>query len=476
MAETLDEAGRMLSTANMGTLQKAMASMKAAMQTVLDLLAKAGGGTADGEDPTAGAPEEEAAHGADGQPLQEGANMAEWLESRLHSQFTQIADDLFGGGCLMRDERIALSSAIGSALDAFHQAVLDTVPQLFERPPYSAAPEAPDMGSMAESPVHLESDLLPLVEKAVAGDGTVLVKIIQPGWGSSGYYPSEVLKRDGPKVFKAGTHMYVNHPTATEEAQRPERDVRDLAAVLVSDAEYRETSSGGPGLYARAKVFGDHQAWVEERAPYVGTSIRALGKARPGEVEGRKGMVVESLDVGRSVDFVTLAGAGGRVLEEAALIPAAPIVQQEETEMTEQEAKALQEANAALQTQVRELTQNLGRLTEALLLNQATAFVERALAGIAGLHEETRKRLASELVSKAPVADGALDEGAFKTLIETRAQAELAYLASVAGSGQIRGMGAAAAPSTGDVQKRLAESFVKMGLTPDAAQRAAAGR
>jgi len=32
---------------------------------------------------------------------------------------------------------------------------------------------------------------------------------------------SEVLKRDGPKVFKSGTHVYLNHPTAAEEAQRP---------------------------------------------------------------------------------------------------------------------------------------------------------------------------------------------------------------------------------------------------------------
>jgi len=42
-------------------------------------------------------------------------------------------------------------------------------------------------------------------------------------------------------------------------------------------------------------------------------SIRAMGKANPGEAEGRKGSVVESLTHARSVDFVTFAGAGGAV-------------------------------------------------------------------------------------------------------------------------------------------------------------------
>jgi len=40
------------------------------------------------------------------------------------------------------------------------------------------------------------------------------IKLIAPGKGSSAFYPAEVLKRDGPQVFKAGTHVYLNHPTA----------------------------------------------------------------------------------------------------------------------------------------------------------------------------------------------------------------------------------------------------------------------
>lgn len=47
--------------------------------------------------------------------------LAQWLEARIHAEFTEIADELFGDGYLTREERIALSNAIGGALDAFNE-------------------------------------------------------------------------------------------------------------------------------------------------------------------------------------------------------------------------------------------------------------------------------------------------------------------------------------------------------------------
>ena len=46
--------------------------------------------------------------------------LAQWLEARIHLEFTEIADELFGDGYLTREERLALSAAIGGALDAFN--------------------------------------------------------------------------------------------------------------------------------------------------------------------------------------------------------------------------------------------------------------------------------------------------------------------------------------------------------------------
>ena len=66
------------------------------------------------------------------------------------------------------------------------------------------------------------------------------------GRGTSGYYPAEVLERDGPKVFPAGTKNFWNHQTDAEEAARPEGDLRDLASVLTEDAHFENNGPTGP--------------------------------------------------------------------------------------------------------------------------------------------------------------------------------------------------------------------------------------
>jgi hypothetical protein len=84
--------------------------------------------------------------------LQEARNVGEWLESRLHLLFTQIADDMFGEGRLSRDERIALSSAIGNALDAFRGQVEASAAGLYQRDPYRdpASPSPVEMGEAGD--------------------------------------------------------------------------------------------------------------------------------------------------------------------------------------------------------------------------------------------------------------------------------------------------------------------------------------
>lgn len=67
--------------------------------------------------------------------------MADWIESRIHLMFTDLADNLFGDGRITRDERIALSGAIGTSLDVFHTALQqekDLLP-LYRRGPWDEA-------------------------------------------------------------------------------------------------------------------------------------------------------------------------------------------------------------------------------------------------------------------------------------------------------------------------------------------------
>lgn len=162
---------------------------------------------------------------------------------------------------------------------------------------------------------NITGDFHKLTEKALRRDGTAPVKLIAPGWGSSGYYPAEVLERDGPTLFRAGTKMYWDHPTVTEEMERPEGSLRNLAAVLVSDARWDGQGPEGPGLYADAKVFEGYQQAVNEMAPHIGVSIRASGRAAQGEAEGRRGPIIQALTAAASVDFVTEPGAGGKIVQ-----------------------------------------------------------------------------------------------------------------------------------------------------------------
>lgn len=141
------------------------------------------------------------------------------------------------------------------------------------------------------------------------------IQIITPGWGSSGYYSADVLERAAENhIIPAGTHMYFDHASDSERTDRPERSVRDIAAVLTEDATW-----DGTGLFADADILGPHAELIEALAPYIGVSIS--GSATDitiGEAEGRTGPIIEDLAHVASVDFVTRAGRGGAVLLESA--------------------------------------------------------------------------------------------------------------------------------------------------------------
>lgn len=132
--------------------------------------------------------------------------------------------------------------------------------------------------------------------------------MIRAGWGSSGYYSEDVLRRDGPKCFPAGTHMYLDHPTITEEEERPERSVKDLAAVIVETPRM-----SGIDLVSVCELKENWEPTINAIAEDIGVSIRAYGMEEQGDAAGRSGRIITQLLEGISVDFVTQAGAGGKV-------------------------------------------------------------------------------------------------------------------------------------------------------------------
>lgn len=340
-----------------------------------------------------------------------------------------------------------------------------------------------EAGKPITPPMEFRS-FVPLVESALSESATAHLKLIQPGWGSSGYYPSSTLKA-AASAFPKGTKMFWNHQTAAEEASRPEGNLDHLAAELTEDSAYREDGPAGPGLYAKAKVFDRYKGAVNDLKDSIGVSIRAYGLSKAGEAEGRKGPIIEKITGSKSVDFVTVPGAGGQILnlfEAAGRVPQPPIFK-ENNEMTEEQIKALVEAavkplrdeNAALKTEAATLKTDTSRLRESLALSAARTFAATKLKTIT-MPDATRARLTESLALNPPLKDGALDTAAFTTAIEAAAKSEVEYLQNIGGMGRVQGMGASTSTAPEVKEADLIAGFVGMGMSEAAAKVAAAGR
>lgn len=135
-------------------------------------------------------------------------------------------------------------------------------------------------------------------------------------WGSRGYYSGSMLAAYGPMAWPAGTQMYLDHPSLTEESDRPERSIRDLAGKIASTPVYQPEGPQGPGLYADVDVYPHAAEIVDALADDIGLSIRASGTGEPGTKDGRSGLVITSIAASptNSVDYVTRAGAGGKLV------------------------------------------------------------------------------------------------------------------------------------------------------------------
>lgn len=138
--------------------------------------------------------------------------------------------------------------------------------------------------------------------------GHMKLVLITPGKGSSGEYSEAVLKQaEADGVFGAGTLSFIDHATDGQEWERPEGSIKDLAGVLTEDAHWDDEVGG---LVAEAKIFEHWRPVIESMHESVGVSIRASGEVE----ESKGGRVITRLAEARSVDFVTRAGRGGRVL------------------------------------------------------------------------------------------------------------------------------------------------------------------
>lgn len=165
---------------------------------------------------------------------------------------------------------------------------------------------APDKTKFRESGLPLRAGSV--LRESEGGGQIREVVIISEGWGSSGYYSSDVLERDIPRIFPVGTHMYLNHPTEREDIERPERSVTDLIGKVVSTPRL-----AGIDMVAEVEIYPHWVPVIEAMVDDIGLSIRAYGMSEEGDAGGKRGPIIKALTEGLSIDYVTHAGAGGKI-------------------------------------------------------------------------------------------------------------------------------------------------------------------
>lgn len=153
----------------------------------------------------------------------------------------------------------------------------------------------------------------PIIEQgsvldSVRADGTVPIRIIQEGKGSTATYTREFLQRN--KDIFANRPMYLSHPEGARGAAQ--RNPNNIAARTGKVIEYKIVE-GVAGLYTDAKPRSEYRELVEEFGDLFGVSIFAPDSTGSEDASGD--YLVESVIDSPliSIDFVSAAGAGGRI-------------------------------------------------------------------------------------------------------------------------------------------------------------------
>lgn len=135
------------------------------------------------------------------------------------------------------------------------------------------------------------------------------IRIISSGIGSSGFYSAEVLERDGATAFPAGTHLFYNHITESEEWDRKgSRDIKDLVGKTLTDAEYIPDTES---LEADVLIYNSSADKVTEFFEDIGLSIEASGKK-----DSETGEVQELLySPHNAIALVPRAGRDGKIIQ-----------------------------------------------------------------------------------------------------------------------------------------------------------------
>lgn len=248
-------------------------------------------------------------------------------------------------------------------------------------------------------------------------------RVIKAGQGSSGFYSESMLQEYGPTAFPAGTHVYINHKSMSDEWERPERGVEDIGGVLETDATFN-----GDGLYATIRFTERALPLVEELKDHIGLSIYAVGEAE--EMDGGVNVTKLMFSPFNSVDLVTRPGAGGAVLElmesyretnSSARIETTKVASSDAPTVSEREAMTEEDITKIVEAVKAAITEPLNAIAESLkpAVSESVstepdlvAATEAALD--AGLPKIAREKVVVAVKAGTTVAEAIAAEVAYK--------------------------------------------------------------
>lgn len=318
-------------------------------------------------------------------------------------------------------------------------------------------------------------------EAAVDDAGNLDCVLIEAGESANGnVYSPEVLEAAAPLFV--GVPMYADHPTRSEEHERPERSVRDLVG-RVTESRFQEGK-----IRARARLSataGWLKTLVQEKIA-GDLSINAQGRGR--KEDGK--FIVEAITAARSADFVTTGAARGRVL--AVLEAYRPdswemltvenlsehrpdilneLASRERDKLYRGKEETLREAQAApaLREELETTKKRVAELETQLESRAVADVVEQLLSAETALPEAAREEVRRQLAGVSLVDAPARAAEAI--------QNQKALVAQVLDAGTVRGHGGSNTTGGGaEAHRRLVEAYINGGLSNEQAEIAARGR
>ncbi len=337
----------------------------------------------------------------------------------------------------------------------------------------------------------------------------VVVTVLEPGFNRSGarYYTSEAVAHAVSEGLFNNRKMYVNHPSASEMRDRPERNLTDWVSTVKETWVDEETGA----IKARIKVvqnwFGDFlkQLQENEALPDVGLSIFAQGQVQRKKMDGRLTDVVERFTRALSVDWVTEPGAGGRVdaiwesyqpvrlkeqetnvLNTMSATEAVATLREQRPDVieileaerhTEEQVREAEAAQSAAAEQIGSLEQELAakqieleQIKASLVVAEQHQLIGEALGEIE-IPQAVRDRVAAQIAEPVLSETGELDVDALKAKISELVEAEAAYAEQLvaesrpAGGRGISGLGDRPEPVVSSIADKVeADIARRMGI------------